>query len=80
MIEGGSMLMGRQIAWKIYTYYQTNPVCDFTYGVTDLTSLPWQGDNQVANFLGCWRLIIRKMRTQLSDDELGEILYNKIKN
>ena len=80
MIEGGTMLMGRQIAWKLYMYYQTNPICDFTYGVTDLTNLPWQGDNQVANFLGCWRLIIRKMRTQLTDDELGEILYNKIKN
>eukprot|EP00972_Heterocapsa_arctica_P089492 13195147-Heterocapsa_arctica.AAC.1 len=80
MIDEGTMLMGRQIAWKLYMYYQCNPIMDFTYGVRDLTHLPWQGDSQIANFLGCWRLIIRKMRTQLSDDELGEILYDKIRS
>eukprot|EP00972_Heterocapsa_arctica_P050145 7374546-Heterocapsa_arctica.AAC.1 len=32
LIEGGSMLMGRQIAWKIIMFFQTNPICDLTYG------------------------------------------------
>eukprot|EP00972_Heterocapsa_arctica_P097919 14447620-Heterocapsa_arctica.AAC.1 len=70
MIESGTMLMGRQIAWEIYMYFQVNPIMDFTYGVRDLTGLPWQGDQKIPNFLGYWRLIITKMRTQLSDDEL----------
>eukprot|EP00972_Heterocapsa_arctica_P053586 7892931-Heterocapsa_arctica.AAC.1 len=64
MIEKGTMLMGRQIASKIYMYFQVNPIMDFTFGVKDLTGLPWQGDQNILNFLGCWRLIIGKMRTQ----------------
>eukprot|EP00972_Heterocapsa_arctica_P048993 7216046-Heterocapsa_arctica.AAC.1 len=51
LIEEGSMLMGRQIAWKLYMYFHCNPIMDFTYGVRDLTVLPWQGDHNVANFL-----------------------------
>ncbi len=80
LIEEGSMLMGRQIAWKIIMFFQTNPICELTYGISDLLNLPWQGDPLVANFLSCWRLILRKMRTKLSDEELGEVLYEKIKH
>eukprot|EP00972_Heterocapsa_arctica_P071318 10534614-Heterocapsa_arctica.AAC.1 len=48
---------------------------DFTYGIEDLGALKWHGDQQVHSFLFCWRLIISKMRTQLSEDELAEILH-----
>eukprot|EP00972_Heterocapsa_arctica_P044661 6590489-Heterocapsa_arctica.AAC.1 len=53
---------------------------DFTFVVTDLTGIPWGGDHGIPNFIQCWRLIISKMRTQLSEDELGEILYGKMCN
>jgi hypothetical protein len=74
------MLTGRQIAWKIYMFYQTNPSRDFTYGVKDLTLLAYNGDNNIPAFLQCWRLIISKMKTQLKDEELQELLYDKIQN
>eukprot|EP00972_Heterocapsa_arctica_P100994 14886157-Heterocapsa_arctica.AAC.1 len=45
MAEKGTMLMGRQIAHKVYMYFQSNPIMDFTFGVTDLTGLPWGGDH-----------------------------------
>eukprot|EP00972_Heterocapsa_arctica_P095694 14112788-Heterocapsa_arctica.AAC.1 len=32
MGENGTMLMGRQIAWEIYMYFQSNPIMDFTFG------------------------------------------------
>jgi hypothetical protein len=80
LIDEGKMLMGRQIAWKVIMFYQTNPICDLTFGVSDLIELPWQGDSGVANFITCWRTILRKMRTRLSEDELGEVLYRKIKH
>eukprot|EP00972_Heterocapsa_arctica_P082113 12102820-Heterocapsa_arctica.AAC.1 len=52
MIDEGKMLMGRQIAWRMYMWYQNNPILgDFVYGVKDLTHLPWQGDTNIANFL-----------------------------
>eukprot|EP00972_Heterocapsa_arctica_P009830 1447025-Heterocapsa_arctica.AAC.1 len=41
MAEKGTMLMGRQIAWNIYMHFQSKPIMDFTFGVTDLTGLPW---------------------------------------
>eukprot|EP00972_Heterocapsa_arctica_P007700 1121928-Heterocapsa_arctica.AAC.1 len=78
MANEGKMLMGRQIAYNIiYVYFQTNPIMDFTYGVIDLTGLAWAGDHSIPTFLNCWRLILSKMRVQLSEEELGEILYGK---
>ena len=77
--DNGRMLTGRQIAFKIYLFYQSNPSRDFTYGVKDLTNLPYNGDNNIPAFLQCWRMVISKMKTQLKDEELQELLYDKIK-
>eukprot|EP00972_Heterocapsa_arctica_P032598 4801160-Heterocapsa_arctica.AAC.1 len=74
----GRMLMGRQIAFLIYKFFQTNPITDFTYGIEDLGRLAWTGDHNIPSFLHCWRLILSKMCVQLSDEELGEILYGKM--
>eukprot|EP00972_Heterocapsa_arctica_P046538 6867450-Heterocapsa_arctica.AAC.1 len=63
----GGMLMGRQIAYVIYTHFQTNPHMDFTYGIEDLSHFKWSGDGNISHFLFCWRLIISKMRTQLGE-------------
>eukprot|EP00972_Heterocapsa_arctica_P017555 2594403-Heterocapsa_arctica.AAC.1 len=76
----GGMLMGRQIAYIIYTFCQTSPNMDFTYGIEDLSHLKWSADGNISRFLFCWRLIISKMRTQLGEVELGEILYLKMQN
>jgi hypothetical protein len=78
--DNGRMLTGRQIAYKIYLFYQSNPSRDFTYGVKDLTNLVYNGDNAIPAFLQCWRMVISKMKTQLKDEELQELLYDKIKN
>eukprot|EP00972_Heterocapsa_arctica_P002754 407173-Heterocapsa_arctica.AAC.1 len=43
--------MGRQIAWLIYQYFQTNPIMDFTYGIEDLGRRVWTGDHNIPTFL-----------------------------
>ncbi len=78
--DNGRMLTGRQIAYNIYLFYQSNPSRDFTYGVKDLTNLVYNGDNAIPAFLQCWRMVISKMKTQLKDEELQELLYDKIKH
>eukprot|EP00972_Heterocapsa_arctica_P048732 7181145-Heterocapsa_arctica.AAC.1 len=37
--------MAEKGAYNIYMYFQSNPIMDFTFRVTDLTGLPWGGDH-----------------------------------
>eukprot|EP00972_Heterocapsa_arctica_P039819 5868024-Heterocapsa_arctica.AAC.1 len=51
---------------------------DFTYGIEDLGRLVWSGEHKIPTSLASWKLILSRMRIQLSGDELGTILYNKM--
>ncbi|WP_288992754.1 hypothetical protein, partial [uncultured Marinobacter sp.] len=74
----GTMVMGRQIAFLIYQYYQTNPDMDFTYGLEDLGALAWHGDHNISGFLFLWTQITSRMKLQIDQSELSAILYKKM--
>ena len=74
----GKMLKGRQIAWLIFTFFKRNPKMGVLYSVTDLAKLDWMGDKQIHKFLMMWRLMLDQMNTTLPQDEVTEILLQKV--
>eukprot|EP00972_Heterocapsa_arctica_P055939 8250883-Heterocapsa_arctica.AAC.1 len=58
-------MMGRQLAFMIYSHFQTNPNMDFSYGISDLTEMKWHGDHSIPTFIYLWRQIVTRMKTQL---------------
>eukprot|EP00972_Heterocapsa_arctica_P055362 8166355-Heterocapsa_arctica.AAC.1 len=74
----GGMLMGRQIAYVIYAHFQTNPKMDFSYGIEDLSELKWHGDHSIPSFLFLWRQIVTRVKVQLSQGMLCEVLHRKM--
>ena len=46
--------------------------------VTDLAKLDWMGDKQIHKFLMMWRLMLDQMNTILPQDEVTEILLQKV--
>eukprot|EP00972_Heterocapsa_arctica_P088663 13073464-Heterocapsa_arctica.AAC.1 len=55
--DQGKMMMGRQLAFMIYSHFQTNPNMDFSYGIADLTEMKWHGDHSIPTFLYLWSQI-----------------------
>eukprot|EP00972_Heterocapsa_arctica_P105863 15594860-Heterocapsa_arctica.AAC.1 len=74
----GGMLMGRQIAYVIYAHLQTNPKMDFSYGVEDLSELKWHGDHSIPSFLYFRRQIVARVKVQLPQEMLCEVLHRKM--
>eukprot|EP00972_Heterocapsa_arctica_P102060 15038403-Heterocapsa_arctica.AAC.1 len=58
----GRMIMGRQMAYMIYSHFQTNPNMDFSSGIADLTEMRWHGDRSIPSFIFLWRQIVTRMR------------------
>eukprot|EP00972_Heterocapsa_arctica_P072767 10742851-Heterocapsa_arctica.AAC.1 len=51
---------------------------DFSYGIEDLSELKWHGDHYIPSFLFLWRQIVTRMKVQLPQDMLCEVLHRKM--
>jgi hypothetical protein len=74
----GKCVMGRQVAYMIYSHFQTNPNMDFSYGIADLTAMQWHGDHSISTFIFLWRQIVSRMKTQLPEEMLMDTLFGKM--
>eukprot|EP00972_Heterocapsa_arctica_P019086 2817239-Heterocapsa_arctica.AAC.1 len=51
---------------------------DISYGVEDLSELKCHGDHSIPYFLFLWRQIVARMKVQLPQEMLREVLHRKM--
>ena len=72
-------LRGRQILWMILDYFKTNRDMSVVYTVQDLTNLEYPGDKGMHNFRHYWEEMTSKLRNELTEKCLAEILLDKLR-
>ena len=80
MSEKSECLRGRQIMWMILSFFKSNRDMSVVYTVQDLTNLQWQGDKNMHVFRHHWEDMTSKLRLELTENCLSEILVEKLAN
>jgi len=77
--ECQKLLSGRQILWLIYDYLKTNDDMQLSYGLRDLQEIVWLGDAHLTTFYNLWIDTAEKLREELSDQTMRELLLEQMK-
>ena len=70
----GQVLTGRQALYLLYREYDLNPHMGIAYGMMDLTSVKFRGDDKIRQLLMEWSEKVAGLSTRLPDETLAELL------
>ena len=71
-------MKGRQLGWMIHDWFRVNPDMKPLYGLDEISSLKWMGDDHIFEFLTRWKDVTTNNALGLDRKQLATTLEGKI--